>query len=153
MKDELTAFMEKQRPITEATKQFQQSSKDGNLSRPVRRKVNGLGEEEQSLAGKIEFLVTALTEEGNLVYRSVLSANLEDLREVHVPFFEKRFAAFSLRPGDLITCTRLAGVNTSAKRTQRRTHRLRAVQCADARLLDDHPPFVLCRAHLQARAR
>jgi hypothetical protein len=82
MKDELTAFMEKQRPITEATKQFQKSSKDGSLSRPVRRKVNGLGEEEQSLAGKIEFLVTALTEEGNLVYQSVLSANLEDLREV-----------------------------------------------------------------------
>ncbi len=82
MKDELTAFMEKQRPITEATKQFQESSKDGSLSRPVRRKVNGLGEEEQSLAGKIEFLVTALTEEGNLVYQSVLSANLEDLREV-----------------------------------------------------------------------
>lgn len=82
MKDELTAFLEKQRPITEATKQFQKSSKDGRLSRPVRRKVNGLGEEEQSLAGKIEFLVTALAEEGNLVYRSVLSANLEDLREI-----------------------------------------------------------------------
>lgn len=82
MKDELTAFMEKQQPITEATKQFQTSSKGGRLSRPIRRKVNGLGEEEQSLAGKIEFLVTALTEEGNLVYQSVLSANLEDLREV-----------------------------------------------------------------------
>ena len=82
MKDELTAFLEKQRPITEATKQIQKSSKDGRLSRPVRRKVNGLGEEEQSLAGKIEFLVTALAEEGNLVYRSVLSANLEDLREI-----------------------------------------------------------------------
>jgi hypothetical protein len=82
MKDEITAFLEKQRPITEATKQFQKSSKNGRLSRPVRRKVNGLGEEEQSLAGKIEFLVTALTEEGNLVYRSVLNANLEDLREV-----------------------------------------------------------------------
>ncbi|MFT4512455.1 MAG: hypothetical protein ACI89X_000504 [Planctomycetota bacterium] len=82
MKDELTVFLEKQRPITEATKQFQKSSKGGRLSRPVRRKVNGLGEEEQSLAGKIEFLVTALTEEGNLVYQSVLSANLEDLREV-----------------------------------------------------------------------
>jgi len=82
MKDELTAFMEKQRPITEATKQVQKVSGGSRLSRPARRKVNGLGEEEQSLAGKVEFLVNALTEEGNLVYRSVLNANLEDLREV-----------------------------------------------------------------------
>ena len=81
MKEELTTFLEKQRPITELTKQFQQSSKSGRLSRPARSKVNGLGEEEQALAGRIEFLVNALTEEGNLVYRSVLSANLEDLRE------------------------------------------------------------------------
>lgn len=82
MKDELTAFLEKQRPITEATKQFGKSSKGGRLPRAIRRKVNGLGEEEQALAGKVEFLVTALTEEGNLVYQSVLRANLEDLREV-----------------------------------------------------------------------
>jgi hypothetical protein len=82
MKDELTAFMEKQRPITEAIKQIQQVSGNSKLSRPARRKVNGLGEEEQGLAGKVEFLVNALSEEGNLVYRSVLNANLEDLREV-----------------------------------------------------------------------
>ncbi|MCK5941124.1 MAG: hypothetical protein KAI24_04065 [Planctomycetes bacterium] len=82
MKDELTAFLEKQRPITEQTRQFQASQNDGRLSRAARRKVNGLGEEEQALAGKIEFLVSALTEEGNLVYQSVLDANLEDLREV-----------------------------------------------------------------------
>jgi len=82
MKDELTAFLEKQRPITALTKKFQESTKGGRLSRSQRRKVNGLGEEEQALAGKIEFLVNALTEEGNLVYQSVLNANLEDLREV-----------------------------------------------------------------------
>jgi|GEM_PF-5348786 len=82
MKDELTAFLEKQRPITELTKQMQQSSEGGRLSRSKRRKVNGLGEEEQALAGKIELLVSALMEEGNLVYRSVLDANLEDLREI-----------------------------------------------------------------------
>ena len=82
MKDELTAFLDKQRPITEQTKQFQQGAEGGRLSRSKRRKVNGLGEEEQALAGKIELLTSALTEEGNLVYQSVLNANLEDLREV-----------------------------------------------------------------------
>lgn len=82
MKEELTAFMEKQRPITETIKQIQKVSGESRLSRPARRKVNGLGEEEQGLAGKVEFLVNALTEEGNLVYQSVLNANLEDLREV-----------------------------------------------------------------------
>ena len=82
MKDELTAFLEKQRPITELTKQYQESAEGGRLSRSKRRKVNGLGEEEQALAGKIELLVSALTEEGNLVYQSVLNANLEDLREI-----------------------------------------------------------------------
>jgi len=82
MKEELTAFLDKQRPITETVKQIQKVSGNGRLSRPARRKVNGLGEEEQGLAGKVEFLVNALADEGNLVYRSVLSANLEDLREV-----------------------------------------------------------------------
>ena len=82
MKDELTAFLEKQRPITEQTKQLQKAAEGGRLSRSKRRKVNGLGEEEQALAGKIELLTNALTEEGNLVYQSVLKANLEDLREI-----------------------------------------------------------------------
>lgn len=82
MKEELTAFMEKQRPITETVKQVQKVTGNGRMSRPARKRVNGLGEEEEALAGKVEFLVNALTDEGNLVYRSVLSANLEDLREV-----------------------------------------------------------------------
>ena len=82
MKDELTAFLEKQRPITEQTKQLQKTAEGGRLSRSKRRKVNGLGEEEQALAGKIELLTNALTEEGNLVYQSVLKANLEDLQEI-----------------------------------------------------------------------
>jgi hypothetical protein len=71
---------DKQRPITQQTLEFQQAG--DRLSRPARRQVNQLGEEEQALAGKIEFLVNALTEEGNLVYHAVLSANLEDLREI-----------------------------------------------------------------------
>lgn len=82
MKDELTSFLEKQRPITAETLEHQASAGDRGLSRAARRKVNQLGEEEQALAGKIEFLVNALTDEGNLVYRAVLSANLDDLREV-----------------------------------------------------------------------
>ncbi|MEC7725944.1 MAG: hypothetical protein VYD05_10555, partial [Planctomycetota bacterium] len=82
MKDELTSFLEKQRPITAKTKEYQASSNGGRLSRSKRRKVNGLGEEEQALAGKIELLVDALSEEGNLVYQSVLNANLEDLGEI-----------------------------------------------------------------------
>jgi hypothetical protein len=81
MKDELTAFLDRQRPITQQTIEAQKAATDG-LSRPVRRKLNQLGEEEQELAGRLEFLVNALTDDGNLVYQTVLQANLEDLREV-----------------------------------------------------------------------
>jgi hypothetical protein len=82
MRDELTAFLEKQRPITQQTLEAQKTAPPEGLSRAVRRKLNQLGEEELVLAGKIEALVTALQDEGNLVYRTVLKANLEDLREV-----------------------------------------------------------------------
>ena len=82
MKEELTNFLEQQRPITEQTLEYQQTAANGRLSRPARRRVNRLGEEEHTLAGKIELLVNALTDEGNLVYQAVLTANLEDLREV-----------------------------------------------------------------------
>lgn len=82
LKDELTTFLEKQRPITAQTLEIQQQAQPSGLSRPARTKLNRLGEEEQELAGKIGFLVTALTEEGNLVYQTVLNANLEDLQEV-----------------------------------------------------------------------
>ncbi len=81
MKEELTTFLDRQKPITAQTLELQAAAKEG-LSRPARRKLNQLGEEEQELAGRIEFLVQALTDEGNLVYRAVLGANLEDLREV-----------------------------------------------------------------------
>lgn len=82
MKEELTNFLGKQRPITAQTLEAQQQADKEALSRPMRRKLNQLGEEEQELSGRIEFLVNALGEEGNLVYRTVLSANLDDLREV-----------------------------------------------------------------------
>lgn len=82
MKDELTTFLDRQRPITAQTLEAQKSATADGLSRAMRTKVNQLGEEEQELAGKVEFLVQALTEEGNLVYQAVLKANADDLREV-----------------------------------------------------------------------
>ena len=82
MKEELTLFLERQRPITKETLAAQEAQKAEALSRPARKKLNQLGEQELELAGKVEFLTTALQEEGNLVYQAVLRANLEDLREV-----------------------------------------------------------------------
>ncbi len=82
MKDELTQFLTKQVPISAQTLEAQKTAPADGLSRAVRRKVNQLGEEEQELAGKLAFLVKALTEEGNLVYQAVLTANCEDLKEV-----------------------------------------------------------------------
>jgi hypothetical protein len=82
MREELTTFLATQQPITRQTLEAQQAQAgpDG-LSRAARRKCNQLGEEEQQLAGKLEQLTAALTEEGNLVYLAVLKANLDDLRE------------------------------------------------------------------------
>ncbi len=98
MKEELTAFLDKQRPISAATLELQEAAKGAGLSRPARRRANQLGEEETELAGKIEFLVNALTEEGNLVYKAVLAANLEDLREV-----ANRLSARTPDPGTYTT--------------------------------------------------
>jgi len=82
MRDELTAFLDRQRPITKQTEEAQKSATAEGLSRAMRTKANQLGEEEQELAGKLEAVVQALTEEGNLVYQAVLKANVDDLREV-----------------------------------------------------------------------
>lgn len=82
MKEELLAFLERQRPITQKTLDAQKIAENGRLSRPLRRRLNQLGEEELELAGRIDFLVQALHEEGNMVYQTVLRANLEDLREI-----------------------------------------------------------------------
>ena len=82
MKEELTGFLEKQQPMTLETIALQKEAESGNLSRPSRRKLNQFSEEEQSLASRIQTMVTALTAEGNLVYRTVLQANHEDLQEV-----------------------------------------------------------------------
>ena len=82
MADELTTFLERQRPITAQTAEAAKSATAEGLSRAMRSKANQLGEEEQDLAGKIAALVQALTEEGNLVYQAVLKANVDDLREV-----------------------------------------------------------------------
>jgi len=82
MKEELTNLLEKQRPITAQTLEAQRTMPSEGLSRPARRKLNTAGEEEQGLATKIEFLVHALNDDGNLVYQTVLRASQEDLREV-----------------------------------------------------------------------
>lgn len=98
MREELTTFLEKQRPITAQTLEAQQTAPPEGLSRPARRKLNQLGEQEKELAGKLDFLVGALTEEGNLVYQSVLKANLDDLREV-----ERRLGGRAPDPGTYTT--------------------------------------------------
>ncbi|MBL8730728.1 MAG: hypothetical protein JNM25_20080 [Planctomycetes bacterium] len=98
MKDELTAFLDKQRPITAQTLEAQRESAADGLSRPVRRKLNTLGDEEQELAGRLEFLVSALTEEGNLVYQTVLQASVDDLREI-----SRRLAGRAPDPGTYTT--------------------------------------------------
>jgi hypothetical protein len=82
MKDELTTFLDKQRPITAETVQAAKATTAEGLPRAARRKMNQLGEEEIDLGKRIDTLVAALTEEGNLVYRTVLVANAEDLREI-----------------------------------------------------------------------
>lgn len=82
MKEELTTFLDRQRPLTAAALDAQKSATAEGLSRAMRTKVNQIGEEELQLAAKLDFLVQALTEEGNLVYRTVLQANGDDLREV-----------------------------------------------------------------------
>jgi colicin import membrane protein len=82
MKEELQNLLDKQQPITQATLEAQkQASKDG-VARAERRKLNQFGEQEQELAAKIDFMVKALAEEGNLVFQAVLKANGDDLREV-----------------------------------------------------------------------
>lgn len=82
MKEELTAFLEKQQPMTLETIALQKEAESGNLSRASRRKLNQFGEEEQALAGRLQTMIGALTEEGNLVYRTVLQANFDDVQEV-----------------------------------------------------------------------
>lgn len=82
MKEELTAFLEKQKPITLGTLLVQKANDQDGLSRPMRRKLNQFGEEEQELSAKLSALILALAEEGNLVWQAVLKASQEDLGEV-----------------------------------------------------------------------
>ncbi|MBZ0154346.1 MAG: hypothetical protein K8J09_22690, partial [Planctomycetes bacterium] len=96
MKEELTALLDKQRPMTAATLEAQAAGAE--LSRPVRRKLNQLGEEEQGLAAKVDLMVKALSEEGSQVYRAVLQANLDDLGEI-----ARRLAGRNPDPGRFTT--------------------------------------------------
>jgi hypothetical protein len=82
MKEELTNLMQKQEPITKETLEAQAVAQKDGMSRAARSKLNRFSEEEQELAARVDFVIKALTEEGNLVFQSVLKANYEDLREV-----------------------------------------------------------------------
>ncbi len=83
IKEELTQFLEVQRPITLATIEAAEKLAEGKrLSRPMRRKLNGLGENEGELASKVEFIRTALQEESVLVFSHILKSNEDDLREL-----------------------------------------------------------------------
>lgn len=98
MREELQNFLQAQRPITKETLDAQQASPTEGLSRPVRLKLNQLGKKEQELAGKVQYLVTALADEGNLVYQSVLKANVDDLEEI-----ARRLAGRAPDPGTFTT--------------------------------------------------
>ncbi|GAB4140980.1 MAG: hypothetical protein Fur0037_07670 [Planctomycetota bacterium] len=97
MQEELQSILEEQEPITRGTLEIQQASSD-RISRPDRRKLNRFGAAEQDLQARIERMVEALAEEGNLVFRAVLQANGEDLAEV-----ARRLAGRSPDPGTYTT--------------------------------------------------
>ncbi len=98
MKDELTQLLDKQQPITRQTLELQASAEKDGLSRPARRQLNQFAEEEQGLAGRVEFMVKALAEEGNLVFKAVLQANQDDLTEI-----SRRLAGRNPDPGPFTT--------------------------------------------------
>ena len=70
------------KPITTETEALHEQNKDQGLSRAARRKLNQFAEEEQGLGSRLDTLVQALSDEGNLVYRTVLAASRDDLVEV-----------------------------------------------------------------------
>jgi hypothetical protein len=98
MKEELTAFLDKQKPITAGTVEVQKGADRDGLSRPARIRLNRFGEEEQELSGRVRALVQALADEGNLVWQAVLKANHEDLTEV-----SRRLGGRSPDPGAYTT--------------------------------------------------
>ncbi len=81
--EELTEFLEAQRPLTEQTEAAGEVyAEKGKLSRPARRKLNQVGERELELIARTEFILQALVEEGVLVFSHALKANVADLKEV-----------------------------------------------------------------------
>lgn len=97
MQEELVAFLEKQQPITQATREAQESLGDNTrMTRRVRRKLNDLARQETELVSKAEYLRTALEEEGTLVFSHALKTNEEDLGEV-----SRRLGSRYPDPGEL----------------------------------------------------
>jgi hypothetical protein len=96
MRDELQTMLEKQRPITESTREIGATIGEDRIARRVRRQLNELGTQESELASKTQYLRTALEEEASLVFSHVLNANQEDLEEV-----AKRLGGQHPDPGEL----------------------------------------------------
>lgn len=97
MRDELVTFLEKQKPITQSTREAQQGLEDrSRMTRRVRRQLNDLGKEETELGSKAEYLRSALEEEGTLVFSHALKSNEEDLTEV-----ARRLGGRAPDPGEL----------------------------------------------------
>jgi hypothetical protein len=83
IRDELTQFLEKQRTITAATQEAAQALDGGRqLTRPMRRKLNTLGEQERELESEAAYLRTSLEQEGTLVFTHALKSNEEDLADI-----------------------------------------------------------------------
>ena len=83
IREELVAFLDKQRPLTKTTREAQEGlAQNSRMTRRVRRKLNELAREETELVSKAEYLRTALEEEGTLVFSHALKSNEDDLGEV-----------------------------------------------------------------------
>ena len=81
--EELQQFLDTQRSLSEQTANAARVLEEkGRLSRPARRKLNQVGERENELIARTEFILQALVEEGVLVFSHALKANVSDLEEI-----------------------------------------------------------------------
>ncbi|MCA8943383.1 MAG: hypothetical protein KDB80_12540 [Planctomycetes bacterium] len=80
---ELQQFLDSQLELTAATEDAgKQLEEHGRLSRPARRQLNQVAEQESELAARLDFILQALVEEGVLVFSHAISSNVEDLEQV-----------------------------------------------------------------------
>ena len=94
--EELNRFLEQQKPITVATGEAGKQVESGTrMTRPMRRSLNQLGDQERELAGKLRFIYEALAQEGSEVFAHVLQLSERDLLDVH-----ERLGAREPDPGE-----------------------------------------------------